>query len=104
MPVKQISRFISQVIRLNVAVGLLAAACAAPAPKAALRSIRLPAGYIASMQFAPLYVAIDKGYLAAEGLDVTLDYSYETNGVQLVGAGQRPFAIVSGEQVLLARA
>ena len=101
---KPISRFLVQVSRLVLAVGILTAACAAPATKGPLRAIRLPVGYIASVQFAPLYVAIDKGYFAAEGLDVTLDYSYETNGVQLVGAGQLPFSIASGEQVLLARA
>jgi NitT/TauT family transport system substrate-binding protein len=37
-------------------------------------------------------------------MNLTLDYSFETNGVSLVGANERPFAVVSGEQVLLARA
>jgi NitT/TauT family transport system substrate-binding protein len=104
MLTKKWAKRISKVILLGLVVGVLTAGCAAPAPKAALRAIRLPVGYIASVQFAPLYMAIDKGYFAAEGLEVTLDYSYETNGVQLVGAGQLPFAVVSGEQVLLARA
>ncbi|CAG0930289.1 Riboflavin-binding protein RibY [Thermoflexales bacterium] len=87
-----------------MALGLAGCAPAMAPASQGLTKIRLPMGYIANVQYAPFYIAADKGYFAAEGLEIEFDYRFETDGMKLVGAGELPFAVVSGEQVPLARA
>lgn len=88
-----------------ILIALFVSACQpAPTNTGELQTIRLPMGYIPNIQYAPFYVAVERGYFADAGFAIEFDYSFETDGVALVGAGEVPFAIVSAEQVLLARA
>lgn len=83
--------------------GLSGASDASPAAQEMTR-IRVPMGFVPDPQFAPVYVAVEKGYFADQGLEIEFDYSFETDGIALVGANELPLAIVSGEQVILGRA
>ena len=60
--------------------------------------------FVPNVQFAPLYVAIEKGYFAEEGLNVSIQHGSEPDGVDLIAAGSLDFGMISGEQVIVARA
>lgn len=94
-------------VLITLGMTFVLSACGSVKPvngSGALTKIVLPMGYIPNIQFAPFYVAIQKGYFRDAGIEIEFDYKFETDGVKLVGAGELPFALVSGEQVLLARA
>jgi len=98
---------IRKLVLLMLGMALVISGCASSESTneaGALTKVSLPMGYIPNIQFAPFYVAVEKGYFKDAGIEIEFDYKFETDGVALVGAGELPFAVVSGEQVLLARA
>lgn len=66
--------------------------------------LRIVMSYRPDVQFAPFYVADSRNFFQENNLDVEFQHLAESESVQLVGADEIQFAIVSGEQVLLARA
>jgi NitT/TauT family transport system substrate-binding protein len=97
----------SRYLKLGIAVSLLLPAlilaCGPGQGPAAPQTITLAMGFIPNIQFAPFYVAVEKGYFAEEGIEVAFDYGWETDLLKLVGSGELQFAIASGDQVILAR-
>ena len=82
---------------------LLLTACG-PKPTPGLTTVRMALGYIPDIQFAPLYMAAAKGYFTKAGIQVNFSYMDENQAAALVGSNDLQFAVISGEQVLLARA
>ena len=95
-------------LTLALVFGLSLMACNAVQPPgdeiSKLTHIRLPMGYIPSVQYAPFYAADNSGFYEEVGLELEFDYSFETDGVALVASNELQFSLASGEQVLLARA
>lgn len=99
------------ILSVLLLVAMLLAACQQPLvqapPQAASPTptrVVVGLGYIPSVQFAPFYVAQAKGFFAEEGLQVEFQHGFETDFLKLAGTNEIPFAVASGEQVILGRA
>jgi NitT/TauT family transport system substrate-binding protein len=65
-----------------------------------LTHVQVALGFVPSVQSAPFYVAQDKGYYAAEGLDVEFKYGTIQNLLTLVSQGDIAFASASGDSLM----
>lgn len=60
--------------------------------------------FVPNIQFSPIYVSIENGHMAEAGLILNIEIGDENVGVDLIAAGQIEYGMISGEQVILARA
>jgi len=66
--------------------------------------VTLQTGFLPSMNSAPFYLALQQGYYAAEGLDVTIQDGSNPDLLKQVGSGGVDFGISGGDSVIPARA
>src|ERR687885_2604443 len=97
----------STAILFAAAVSLTA--CTAPgtatptgAPKQ-LQEVRIGMAFIPNVQFAPFYVADDRGYFSAEGIKPVYDYGFEQDVVALTAQDQLTFTNAGGPTAIIAR-
>ena len=95
-------------MRLLVMVGLILAALSggvsAQDSAGNPDAVRLFMTFVPNVQFAPVYAAEATGAFADNGIAVTIEHGDEPVGVDLIASGEREFGLISGEQVLAARA
>lgn len=91
-----------------VMLGLVGCGAQAVAPVATQtvgtrQAITVGLGYIPDVQFAPFYVALQKGYYREAGFDVTFVNGQAPELLAQNAAGTMPFILVSGDEILSAR-
>jgi len=76
-------------------------ACAAPSWAAGLDKVVLAIGYIPHVQFTPLYVGIDKGFYAAQGIDLQLEFGFQYDIFSLLAAGKIDVGLSDSDQLVI---
>ena len=88
--------------RLITAAAVLIVLCG---PAAATDKVTMRLNWVVGAEFAPIYLARDKGFFADEGIDVDiLPGQGSTVTVKLVGNGDADFGEAGADQVLMAYA
>jgi NitT/TauT family transport system substrate-binding protein len=98
-----VTRRLAPLLVVMVAICWCLAGCGAPIEDERPQTVTLAMGFVPNVQFAPFYVAVEKGFFAGEGIQIEFDYGWETDLLKLVGSDELQFAIGSGDQVILAR-
>jgi NitT/TauT family transport system substrate-binding protein len=65
--------------------------------------VTLLLGFQPDVQFAPFYLAQQKGYYAKSGLEVSIEYKGDADLVRLVADGQAQFGVADATDVMISR-
>lgn len=90
--------------RLGRAVLALVMVCAAAGalPAQSVRRLTLAIGYIPHIQFAPLYVGIEKGFYREAGIELKIEYGFGVDIFSLLSMGRVDIGLSDSDQLILA--
>lgn len=66
------------------------------------QTVRIAIGYIPHIQFAPLYVGIEKGFYREEGLRLEIEYGFGMDIFSLLSAGKIDLGLSDSDQLIIA--
>lgn len=88
-----------------LAAAALLAACTDPRPGEADAELTIGLTYVPNVQFAPFYVADQRGYFAEEGVAVELRHHGESEDLfGALSSGREDIVVAGGDEMLQARA
>jgi NitT/TauT family transport system substrate-binding protein len=92
-------------ISILITIALLLTACggeptSSKPSSAPLKNVSVGLSYNPDIQFAPFYVALNKGYYQAAGLNVTLNHGTVDTAFATLAAGKSTFAFAGGDELL----
>lgn len=96
-------KLISIVLALGLCLGLCATTLADETTEAALTDVTVILDYVPNTNHTGMYVALEKGYYADQGLNVTIIEPTEGATNTLIAAGKGDFGISYQEDVTVAR-
>ncbi|NWF67839.1 MAG: ABC transporter substrate-binding protein [Chloroflexi bacterium] len=95
----------SRKLFLLLALLALVAGAGAQAQENTPRPLTFFMTFVPNVQFAPVYAALENGDFAAAGLDITVEHGFdEALGVERIALNELQFGLISGEQIIRARA
>ncbi|WP_420115092.1 ABC transporter substrate-binding protein [Pseudactinotalea sp.] len=88
-----------------VGAGMMTAGCTDPRPGAPDARLTIGLTYVPNVQFAPFYLAEQRGYFTEAGVDVTLRHHGESEDLfGALAAGREQLVVAGGDEMLQARA
>lgn len=96
--------FLSTISFLAIAIVLLVSACGATGSSSVKDEITVQLSWFHGVEYAGFYTAVEKGYYADAGLDVTLVAGGpETNPLDEVASNNAQFGIGQGDSIIIAK-